>query len=275
MVGGTTTSSPYTHPHANHHHLHRMHFIRPPNMSKGAVTAPIVNHEQQMQDIWVQRPKRDENDKIEILSGEPYSYVQFAKDKPRPETHDYSYPVMDTFKGKRDSIGSLKKQQLQHHQQQQQLQQPPLLPTKKKKKKKKRKDGGGGGGARHQCRHCLEMFNEDENWRGSCEYAPDGVLACINAATCISCAQCMLYHCMADTEGDFDQHPCSCEGNNNVSASTVGPGERDRGKQCHQRWLGLALLSLFVPCLWCYLPLRACHRCTVACGLCGGTHEPV
>lgn len=40
-----------------------------------------------------------------------------------------------------------------------------------------------------------------------------------------------------------------------------------------KRWFGLALLSLVVPCLWCYLPLRACYHCGVQCGCCGKPHE--
>ncbi|CAB0007581.1 unnamed protein product [Nesidiocoris tenuis] len=121
-------------------------------------------------------------------------------------------------------------------------------------------NGGNGGRKKERCRHCQEPFYVENNKRGSCEYAPDCTKTSINAVACISCAQCMLYHCMSDPEGDFVQHPCEC-----------GPASDE---QCTKRWVGLALLSLVVPCLWCYPPLRACHWCCISCGICGGKHTP-
>ncbi|KAH8027775.1 hypothetical protein HPB51_009442 [Rhipicephalus microplus] len=180
---------------------------------------------------------------------EPYSYVQFAK-------HDYSYPLVETLKSgvARDAgvtvPGSGGAPVTTG--------QTPTGPGKKGAAAPPLPSKARGGQKRRQCRHCLEEFSEDSNVRGSCEYAPDDVLACINAASCISCAHCMLYHCMADAEGDFSQRPCSCSGS---------------PRDCRRRWAGLALLSLLVPCLWCYLPLRACHRAAVGCGLCGGRHQ--
>lgn len=106
-----------------------------------------------------------------------------------------------------------------------------------------------------------EHFAEDSNPRGSCEYAPDCVRSAVDYMTCISCAQCMLYHCMADEEGEFVQQPCDC---NPVEENWLAR---------RRRWIGLALLSLIVPCLCCYPPLRACHWCCVRCGVCGGKHE--
>lgn len=76
------------------------------------------------------------------------------------------------------------------------------------------------------------------------------------------CARCMLYHCMSDSEGDLINHPCSCSAN---AAEEVS---------CTKRWIGLALLSLLVPCLWCYPPLKACHMIGIQCGVCGGKHKP-
>ncbi|XP_064484774.1 sprouty-related, EVH1 domain-containing protein 1-like [Ornithodoros turicata] len=181
-------------------------------------------------------------------SHEPYSYVQFAK-------HEYSYPLVEALKGstQRDTapVTTTTTTTLPPTNPNNTAKKAPPLPTKATR-------GSGGGQKRRQCRHCLEEFTEDSNRRGSCEYAPDGVLACINAASCISCAHCMLYHCMADAEGDFSQRPCSCAGS---------------PRDCRRRWAGLALLSLLVPCLWCYMPLRACHRAAVSCGLCGGRHQ--
>jgi len=117
-----------------------------------------------------------------------------------------------------------------------------------------------------------DTFRPEENGRGACEYAPDCVRSTIDAVSCVSCAQCLLYHCYADAEGDFTPQPCAC------SCSSLGPGSGRRHHGCcidssPKRWFGLALLSLVVPCLWCYLPLRACYRCGVQCGCCGKPHE--
>lgn len=128
--------------------------------------------------------------------------------------------------------------------------------------------GGGmfasGGHQRLRCSHCQEWYIENENRKGACEYAPDCMRTGMNRIACISCAECMLYHCMADAEGEFGHHPCECTCTS--SAINDDPG-------CTRRWIGLALLSILVPCLWCYPPLRACHWCGVACGICGGRHS--
>lgn len=76
------------------------------------------------------------------------------------------------------------------------------------------------------------------------------------------CARCMLYHCFSDSEGELINHPCSCS---NDAVNEVS---------CSKRWIGIALLSLLVPCLWCYPPLKACHFIGIQCGLCGGKHKP-
>ncbi|XP_014249563.1 sprouty-related, EVH1 domain-containing protein 2 [Cimex lectularius] len=116
-----------------------------------------------------------------------------------------------------------------------------------------------GSRKKERCRFCHEPFYRDSNQRGSCEYAPDCVKNAINTISCVSCAQCMLYHCMSDPEGDYDQ-PCFCN---------------TADDQWTRRWIGLALLSLIVPCLCCYPPLRACHMGCITCGICGGRHAPV
>lgn len=72
----------------------------------------------------------------------------------------------------------------------------------------------------------------------------------------------MLYHCMSDSEGDVATHPCSC----NTGSNDDVP--------CTKRWIAVALLSLIVPCLWCYPPLKLCHMLGVQCGICGGKHKP-
>lgn len=109
------------------------------------------------------------------------------------------------------------------------------------------------------CKHCRKRYTQEENTRGSCEYAPDFVRSSIDTVSCIPCARTMVYHCAADSEGNFAQ-PCECD--------TAESG-------CTKRWLGMALLSLLLPCLWCYPPLKLCHLCGVSCGACGGKHEPL
>lgn len=108
---------------------------------------------------------------------------------------------------------------------------------------------------KERCRHCQEAYSSENNVRGSCAYAPDRIRSGIEAVACIACARCVLYRC-----SDNETEPCDF-------STCQGPG-------CGRRWIVLALLSLVMPCLWCYPPLRACHFCCVSCGLCGGKHRP-
>lgn len=218
----------------------------------------------------------DVGDKIEIVS-DSYSYVQFAPERPPVAVHEYSYPMVDSVKGGggeipgggggRPAVDAVSKKlkgdasSAAHCGSVGVTQPPPPLPTSKSKWKREHRKRGKFKHLlinRVNCKYCRESFSEEDNERGSCEYAPDRVRSCINAVTCLSCAQCMLYHCMADSEGDFAHHPCTCDRSDD---------------NCSKRWLGLALLSFFVPCLWCYLPLSTCHRCSVHYGLCGGRHK--
>jgi len=210
--------------------------------------------------------------------------------------HEYSYPVMpDPASSKvamgprRDSLSSLKKSVHTMTSLGSNNSTVPMLPNKCNRSKKKRRGSNssssstkmsishlhppvGKGVGRLRCKHCQDTFRPEENGRGACEYAPDCVRSTIDAVSCVSCAQCLLYHCYADAEGDFTPQPCAC------SCSSLGPGSGRRHHGCcidssPKRWFGLALLSLVVPCLWCYLPLRACYRCGVQCGCCGKPHE--
>ncbi|XP_058806387.1 sprouty-related, EVH1 domain-containing protein 1 isoform X2 [Phymastichus coffea] len=201
------------------------------------------------------------------IASDNYPYVQLTS-----LNHEYLYPVIDEQQhhqhhkptdrlDRTNSTGSLKK--------------PDILVSKPTKqalaatttttmsfasgKEATRSVVSGSGNARYRCRHCQELYSESNNPRGACEYAPDPVKNGIATVSCLSCAQCMLYHCMSDAEGDFNQSPCSCI------------AEEDCGK----RWLGMSLLSLVVPCLCFYPPLRAIHWCSTSCGLCGGRHHPM
>uniref|UniRef100_A0A1B6MHI6 WH1 domain-containing protein n=1 Tax=Graphocephala atropunctata TaxID=36148 RepID=A0A1B6MHI6_9HEMI len=98
---------------------------------------------------------------------------------------------------------------------------------------------------KERCRHCQEPFSSESNVRGSCPFAPDHVRTAIECVACLGVARRVL-----------GEEPCEC------------------GAGCGRRWVTLALLSLLLPCLWCYPPLRACHVCCVSCGVCGGQHRP-
>ncbi|GLG96091.1 Sprouty-like protein, partial [Gryllus bimaculatus] len=214
--GGGGPSIKHTTPPTEPHHLHRIHYI--PRRDK-------IGSD----------PDPSPDGKKEVAEKENYSYVQLMD-----SFHDYIYPVVDDQKpGRRDSSGSLKKRSLEL------IPTQPPLPGKPTKKKDRHKPA-----CRNRCRHCQELYAEESNTRGSCEYAPDCVRTGINTVACISCAECMMYHCMADAEGDYVQHPCECT-----------PVD----DSCGRRWVGLTLLSLLVPCLWCYPPLKACHWCGVNC----------
>jgi len=241
--GGGGSSRHPTPPTESHHH--RIHYIQRRD-KKGSDRDPSPPEAKQQQ----QQQQRGESGGAGGTGGgvggsekENYSYVQLTA------VHEYIYPVMEDQKTSRcDSAGSLKKRSLEVI-----PTQPPLLPSKPGGKKKDPHKA-----CRTRCRHCQELYSEDENARGSCEYAPDCVRSGINAVTCIGCAEGVLYF-MSDADGDFAQHPCEC-------------GVVD--KNCGRRWLCMAVLSLLVPCLWCYPPLRACHWCCVSCGICGGKHHP-
>ncbi|XP_043938522.1 sprouty-related, EVH1 domain-containing protein 1-like [Protopterus annectens] len=110
-----------------------------------------------------------------------------------------------------------------------------------------------------RCVYCRDVFNNEENGRGQCRDAPDPIERCVYQFTCMWCAESMLYHCMSDSEGEFSD-PCSCD--------TGHP-------HFCIRWMALIALSLVVPCMCCYLPLRACHQCGEHCGCCGGKHKAV
>ncbi|XP_077578931.1 sprouty-related, EVH1 domain-containing protein 3 [Stigmatopora nigra] len=123
---------------------------------------------------------------------------------------------------------------------------------------------GGASSCSSRCVYCRSVFSASENGRGRCRDAPDPALRCLRQWTCVWCAESLLYHCASDSEGEFWE-PCSCD---------ESMGGRPH-PLCCARWLALLALSLFVPCMCCYLPLRACLRCGERCGCCGGKHKAV
>ncbi|XP_026324418.1 sprouty-related, EVH1 domain-containing protein 1 [Hyposmocoma kahamanoa] len=206
-----------------------------------AVTLPLHPPPESLQ---YEEPKLDED------SSDRFARPTYVQLNP---IHDYQYPGMGAGVGsektspntkppllKRDS-GSIKKCGYSG---------PPPLPDKKPAETFQ---------ARLKCRHCHEWYLESANRAGACEFAPDCFKSCIDAVSCIKCAQCMLYHCMSDSEGEYVSRPCSC-----------APADH----ACAKRWVGLALLSLVVPCLCCYLPLAGARAAARAARLAGGQHAP-
>ncbi|XP_050675818.1 sprouty-related, EVH1 domain-containing protein 1 isoform X2 [Leptidea sinapis] len=115
--------------------------------------------------------------------------------------------------------------------------------------------------ARLKCRYCNEWYLESANGSGACEFGPDFCRSCIDTITCIKCAQCMVYHCIeSEGEGEMVSQPCACQ---------------PTSRECATRWLGLTLLSLVVPCLWCYLPLRCAHKAARRARIAGSSHRPI
>uniref|UniRef100_A0A673MIQ3 Sprouty related EVH1 domain containing 3 n=1 Tax=Sinocyclocheilus rhinocerous TaxID=307959 RepID=A0A673MIQ3_9TELE len=122
----------------------------------------------------------------------------------------------------------------------------------------------GSSSCSSRCVYCRSVFSASENGRGRCRDAPDPALHCLRQWTCVWCAESLLYHCMSDSEGEFWE-PCSCEDSMGGRPHVL----------CCARWMALLVLSLFVPCMCCYLPLRVCLRCGERCGCCGGKHKAV
>lgn len=70
---------------------------------------------------------------------------------------------------------------------------------------------------------------------------------CVDTLSCMCCVRALFYHCGKDPEEVGIDKPCSC------SADHV-----------NLRWGALSLLSVVMPCLLCYLPLKGCVRATEA-----------
>lgn len=251
IVSGMPEPFIYNHPHANHSHLHRVHYIMSPLRSSGKPSAPSDSSKSdnlEKDEIYI---KSDEPTSVGLKSDhglmdndnaeKEYSYVIIAK----KDQHEYSYPTLESVQKPVSKRESTQKQTINN----------PPLPKKKEKKDKNtikllpdRK---------LRCKYCRELFSQDDNARGSCEDAPDGVVKCIDYVTCVWCAKGIIYHCMADPDGSFG-HPCLCDSSDRTNC---------------KKWTALTILSLFLPCLWCYWPFMACHKCGVSCGCCGGRHR--
>ncbi|CRK90353.1 CLUMA_CG004025, isoform A [Clunio marinus] len=77
----------------------------------------------------------------------------------------------------------------------------------------------------------------------------------IDSASCLCCVKALFYHCSKDHETDFEsptircaENPCSCVPYKRAS-----------------RWGCLSVLSLLLPCLCCYWPMRGCVSLCASC----------
>lgn len=277
-ISGLPESFQFTHPHANHGHLHRVHYIPttsssphrnvpvgggvikqsspPSDKSSSSKSETFDTTSFSRDDIWIKpgdpttlssKSEQGLLDCTDNLEMKDYQYVFFAQ-TPNKQ-HEYSYPTLESVQkppSKRESTSNIKRQPLISPQY-------PPLPQKPKDRKTTQQRLIQNS----RCKHCHEPFSHEDNARGSCEDAPDGVEKCIECVTCVWCPKCIIYHCMSDPEGDYG-HPCICDTSDDSNC---------------KKWTALTILSLFVPCLWCYWPLMTCHKCGVACGCCGGRHK--
>ncbi|XP_041354368.1 sprouty-related, EVH1 domain-containing protein 2-like [Gigantopelta aegis] len=277
-VPGLPDAFQFSHPHANHHHLHRIHYISAPQRHhhKPASSPPSEKSSSPKSDSFESSSGQDDvsirPDEPTSLSGksdtalldsdsvEPYkedSYVTFSKSKPGAP-HEYSYPNLEPVAQKPPT----KREVSTKRQQAVAIQNPPLpLKPNKGRKGRHKTDHQSGRllNQRSRCKHCNEVFSRADNQRGSCEDAPDDVQKLIECVTCVWCSKCLIYHCMSDADGEY-RHPCVCDASDDSNC---------------KKWTALTILSFFIPCLWCYWPLTACHRCGVSCGCCGGRHVSV
>lgn len=99
-----------------------------------------------------------------------------------------------------------------------------------------------------RCDRCRASNNLPRSWlcNSKCLCSPDNVL---DYCTCVCCVKAIFYHC-EDTEDDYRyvDEPCSCNPH----------------KRC-LRFSCMGLLSVGLPCLWCYWPGRACLECLRLC----------
>lgn len=101
---------------------------------------------------------------------------------------------------------------------------------------------------RCRCESCQQPRPLPQKWVCNNSYliSADSV---IDYTSCLCCVKGLFYHC---SESDGDQScadaPCGCNPDKRVA-----------------RWSCLTALSLVLPCLWLYWPLRGCKRVVEAC----------
>ncbi|MBN3271629.1 SPY2 protein, partial [Polyodon spathula] len=70
----------------------------------------------------------------------------------------------------------------------------------------------------------------------------------VDYGTCVCCVKGLFYHCSTDDEDNCADNPCSC-----------------RRSNCFARWSAMGFMSLFLPCLLCYLPGKGCLKLCQVC----------
>lgn len=70
----------------------------------------------------------------------------------------------------------------------------------------------------------------------------------VEYGTCVCCVKGLFYHCSSDDEDTCADKPFSCT-----------------QSHCCVRWATVSLLSLFFPCLLCYLPAKGCVAAVQSC----------
>ncbi|XP_034136530.1 protein sprouty isoform X2 [Drosophila guanche] len=108
---------------------------------------------------------------------------------------------------------------------------------------------------RCRCEQCQSPRPLPQTWvcNKTCLCSAESI---IDYASCLCCAKALFYHCARDNDMDCDDgngtpcvdNPCSC-----------GPYKRT------QRWGWLGALSIVLPCLWCYWPMRGCMKLCEKC----------
>ncbi|KAH8370042.1 hypothetical protein KR093_001981 [Drosophila rubida] len=112
---------------------------------------------------------------------------------------------------------------------------------------------------RCRCEQCQSPRPLPQTWvcNKTCLCSAESI---IDYASCLCCAKALFYHCARDNDCELDcdegngdgtpcvDNPCSC-----------GPYKRT------QRWGWLGALSIVLPCLWCYWPMRGCAKLCEQC----------
>ncbi|XP_078267320.1 protein sprouty homolog 4 [Rhinoraja longicauda] len=96
-----------------------------------------------------------------------------------------------------------------------------------------------------KCTHCTSPRTLPDWWvcDQRCQCSPQDM---VNYATCMCLVRGFFYHCAnEDEEGYSADHPCSCSHSN-----------------CWARWCCMGTMSVFLPCLLCYLPATGCVKLT-------------
>jgi hypothetical protein len=155
----------YSHPHANHHHLHRVHYIMSPHNSSSKPLPPSDRSKSdnlEKDEIYFKSDepssvgsKSDQglldNDNVEMKE---YSYVIIAK----KDQHEYSYPTLESVKkpvSKREAT-HMCPPTISHPN-------PPL--PKKKQKDKHRTCTHLLPNQKSRCKYCRELFSHEDNAR--------------------------------------------------------------------------------------------------------------